>query len=81
MSKAIGKITHFFDKISVGVFDLTSTLRVGDTVKFIGKDGQEVEQTIESIQVEKEQVKKAGKGQSVGVKLSKIPKVGTSITK
>ena len=81
MPKTIGKITHFFDKIGVGVFDLTATLKVGDTVKFIGKDGQEVEQTIESIQVEKEQVKKAGKGQSVGVKLSKIPKIGTVITK
>lgn len=32
----VGKVTHYFDRISVAVLGLTDKLRVGDMVHFLG---------------------------------------------
>ena len=34
--KEVGKIIHYFRKISVGIIELTDTLRVGDTIHIKG---------------------------------------------
>jgi len=34
--KQIGKITHYFDKISVAVIELKAPLKVGDTITIEG---------------------------------------------
>jgi len=66
--KPIGKITHFFPKISVAVVELNGTIKKGDKIKIVGH-GKEFEQTVESMQIEHEQVKEAKKGQSIGMKV------------
>jgi len=82
MAKEIGKVTHFFDKIGVGVFELKSALKVGDQVKIEAKGEEDFfEQTIESMQIEAESVKKAKKGDSIGVKLDAVPKRGGKVFK
>ncbi len=66
--KEIGKITHYFSKIGVAVVELTGTINVGDTILIKGAH-TEFEQEVESMQIEHESLEKAGKGQSIGLKM------------
>lgn len=66
--KEVGKISHFFSKISVAVIDLTETLSVGDRIRIQGPT-TDFEQTVDSMQIEHENVKTAKKGQSIGLKV------------
>lgn len=79
--KAIGKITHYFDKIGVAVVALNSALKVGDKIK-IGKDEEDLfEQEVKSMQVEHKSIKAAKKGQEVGMKVKKEVKEGCLVFK
>lgn len=64
----VGKIAHFFSKINVAVIDLSDTLSVGDKIRIMGPT-TDFEQTVESMQIEHEDVKTAEKGQSIGLKV------------
>jgi len=65
----VGKVTHFFSKISVAVIELTATLSVGDRIRIQGPTTN-FEQTVDSMQIEHQNVKTAKKGQSIGLKVS-----------
>lgn len=78
--KPIGKITHYFDKISVAVVKLASPLKVGDKIKIEGH-GNTVEQNVDSMQVEHEQIKEAKKGMEVGMKVTSPVKEGDLVFK
>lgn len=65
----VGKITHFFTKISVAIVELTDTLVVGDQILIKGPTTS-VEQKVESMQIEHETVEEAKRGQSVGLKVN-----------
>ena len=67
--KIVGKIAHFFQKISVAVVDLSGELKVGEKILIETGSGP-IEQTVESMQIEHEQVNAAKKGQSVGLKVN-----------
>jgi hypothetical protein len=79
--KTLGTLTHYYDKIKVGVIKLSSTLSVGDCIKFETLEGDEYEQVVESMEIDREPVFKAGKGKSIGLKLSRAPKIGCNVTK
>jgi len=64
----VGKVTHFFSKISVAVIELKAQLSVGDKIRIMGPT-TDSEQTVESMQIEHENVKTAKAGQSVGLKV------------
>ena len=64
----IGTISHFFSKISVSVIELTDDLRVGETIRIQGHTTDLV-MTVESMQIENNQVEQAKPGDSVGVKV------------
>lgn len=67
--KLIGKITHYFGKISVGVIELTEgKLKVGDKIHIKG-GGTDLEQTVDSLQIDKQPVDKIGVGESAGLKV------------
>ena len=76
--KVIGKITHYYDNIGVGVISLNGTLKVGDSI-ILSRGDQEFTQTVESMQVEHENVEKAKKGDDVGLKLTKKVKEGALV--
>lgn len=65
----IGQVTDYFAKIGVAGIDLTGSLRVGDTIRIRGHT-TDVEQAVESMQIEHEQVQEAGPGDKVGIKVS-----------
>jgi len=65
----IGRVTHFFSKISVAVIELTTPLSIGDTIVFKGPN-TDFEQAVDSMQIEHENVEKAEAGQSIGLKVT-----------
>lgn len=69
MEEEIGKITHYFPKINVGVLELTQgKLQSGDTIHVKGHTS-DFFQKVESMQVEHASVDSAEVGQSVGLKV------------
>ena len=78
MDYKVGKITHYFDKIGVAVLELSDTLLVGEKIK-IDNHGEEFIMTVDSMQVEHEQIKEAKKGQSVGMKTTQPVKPGAEV--
>ncbi|MGD0496608.1 MAG: translation elongation factor-like protein [Candidatus Bathyarchaeia archaeon] len=64
----VGRITHFFSKISVAVIELSKPLKVGDTIVVKGPT-TDFEQPVDSMQIEHKDVQKAEAGQSIGLKV------------
>jgi len=64
----VGKVTHFFTKISVAVIELRASISVGDRILIKGPTTN-LEQTIESMEIEHEKVTQAEAGQSIGLKV------------
>jgi putative protease len=65
----VGRITHFFSKISVAVIELKAALNVGDTIVVKGPT-TDFEQVVDSMQIEHENVQRAEPGQSIGLKVA-----------
>jgi translation elongation factor EF-1alpha len=63
---AIGTITHYFSHLSVAAVELTDTLRVGDRIHILGHT-TDLEQTVDSMQVEHQAVEGAGPGDDVAL--------------
>jgi putative protease len=78
--KEIGKVKHFFDKISVAVIELNKGLKIGDKISIEGHDNA-VEQVVDSMQVEHKPVEKAKAGESVGLKTSGVVKENDKVFK
>ncbi|PVX27295.1 MAG: translation elongation factor-like protein [Candidatus Bathyarchaeum sp.] len=66
--REVGKVAHFFSRINVAVIDVTDTVSVGDRI-FIKGPTTDIEQTIDSMEIEHEKVKQAMAGQSIGMKV------------
>lgn len=65
----IGAVRHFFDKIGVVVIELTTgDLAIGETIHIKGHT-TDVTFKVETLQIEKDKLDKAVKGQSVGTKI------------
>ena len=68
MVKEIGEVEHFFTDIRVAAIKLKDSLNVGDKIKIKGAT-TDFEQKIDSIQIDKENVEKAGNGDEIGIKV------------
>ncbi|MCM8792545.1 MAG: translation elongation factor-like protein [Candidatus Omnitrophica bacterium] len=66
--KEIGKITHYYGNISVGIVELTDTLKRGDSIHIKGHTS-DFQQTVESLQIEHQDVSEAKAGDVVGIKV------------
>jgi len=79
--KEIGKITHYFGNIGVGVIEVTTgELNVGDMIK-IKHGEEEFDQVVTSMQVEHQNVASAKKGDEVGMKVEQKVKEGDPVYK
>ena len=76
--KPIGRVTHYFGKIGVMALDLTDTLSVGETVRVRGHT-TDLLVTVGSMQIEHEDVAKAGPGDSVGIKVGEKVRPGDNV--
>jgi len=77
----VGKVTHYYDKLSVAIIDLDGTLSVGDNIKFVRGGEDLFEQKVESIQIEHEKKDTAAKGDVVGLKTNEKVREGTEVYK
>ncbi|MCX6741241.1 MAG: hypothetical protein NTY61_02475 [Candidatus Parcubacteria bacterium] len=78
--KQIGKITHYFGKISVAVIELGDILKVGDTIHIVGGD-RDFTQPVDSMQVEHQNIPEAKAGDAVGMKIAQLVKPGDDVYK
>jgi translation elongation factor EF-1alpha len=62
----------------VAIVKLSGTLKVGDRIKF--ENGAELEQTVESMQIEHEQVEEAKKGDVIGLKVDQKAHKGATVS-
>ena len=66
--REVGKVSHFFSRINVAVIEVNDTISVGDQI-FIKGPTTDIEQTVDSMEIEHEKVKQATAGHSVGMKV------------
>lgn len=64
----VGKVTHYYARISVAVIELKAPLKIGDRIAVKGMT-TDFEQAVESMQIEHVDVKEAKKGDSIGLKV------------
>ncbi len=75
----IGKVTHYFDKISVAIVALDAALKKGDKIRF-ERGGEEMfTQTVESMQVDHKEIESAKKGDEIGLKVDKEVREGAEV--
>jgi len=78
--KEIGKITHYYGHLSVGIIELADTLKVGETIHIKGHS-EDFNQTVDSMQIEHASVSEAKVGDSIGVKVTQKVHPGDKVFK
>jgi len=78
--KPVGKVTHFFTKIGVGVIELSDELKVGDKISIEGATTN-VQQTVQSMQIEHKEVQSASAGDAIGLKVDQRVREGDLVYK
>ena len=64
----VGRVMDYFAKISVAGIDLTAKLRVGDAIHIKGHT-TDLEQLVDSMQIDRDSVEEAGPGDKIGIKV------------
>ena len=78
--KQIGEVSNYFDHVGVAAIKLTAALKVGDTIEIKGGE-TDVEQKIESMQIQHKAVEKAKKGDEIGIKVKEKVRKGYKVFK
>ncbi|MCW3980366.1 MAG: translation elongation factor-like protein [Candidatus Bathyarchaeota archaeon] len=76
----VGNVMHYFTKAGVAVVELTDALSVGDRILIKGITTN-VEQTVNSMQIEHVNISKAEAGQNVGLKVDGRVREGDTVYK
>jgi len=76
----IGKVSHWFGKISVIGVELTNKLAVGDRIHILGHTTN-FEHEVTSMQIMHQDVSEAGPGDDVGIKVQFRARVGDCVYK
>ena len=77
----VGKIIHYFDKIQVGVLEVSEgVVKVGDRIR-VGEEDDGFEQVVESMQVDHQPVEVLKAGQEAGLKLAAASHEGALVYK
>lgn len=77
----VGRVVKFFSKPSVAAVEITSgVLRVGDSIRIKGHT-TDLEETVDSMQIEKESIEEAAPGFLVGIKVKDRVREGDKVFK
>jgi len=76
--KLVGKVSHYFTRIGVAVIDLSDSLSVDDEISIEGASTN-FKQKITSMQIEHKNIKKAKKGDSIGMKVDDRVREGDQV--
>lgn len=74
----VGEVVKFFGKISVAAITLSGTLKVGETIRFIGHT-TDFSQKVDSMQIENQSVETANAGDDIGIKVGDRVRPGDSV--
>lgn len=74
----IGKVVHYYGKIGVAVIVLEESVKVGDRIRFVG-NMEEFEQDVESMEIDRQKISEAHKGDEIAIKVEKKVKEGTPL--
>lgn len=77
----VGKVSHYFSNIGVAVIELSNILRVGDTIRIVGGEGTDFNQTVESMEIEHKKIQEAKPEDSVGLKVGQKVREGYKVYK
>ena len=79
--KPIGKISHYYSKLGVGIIHLKEgDLKTGDMIHIKGSS-TDFEQVVDSIQYDHKPVDKGKKGQEMGIKVDQKVREGDLVYK
>lgn len=78
--KQVGKITHYYNKIGVGVVEVAAAFSKGDNL-LIGKIEPYLKQKATSMQLNRKRIEKTRKGQEIGLKVREKVRVGDKVFK
>lgn len=79
--KLVGKVTHYFSNIGVGVIKLSAPLNQGDQIRIVGGESTDFNQEVKSMQLDHKEIKKAKKGGSIGLKTKEKVREGYGVYK
>jgi len=74
----VGVVTHYLDKIKVVIVKLDTEVRIGDRLVLNGENGP-FRQKLSSLQIDRQNVETAFRGNEVGIKVSKKAIVGETM--
>ncbi len=80
LGQEVGKISHFFGKIGVGIVEASKELKVGDKIAIRGAT-TDIEQSLDSIELDHKSVESAKAGDAVGIKMSDKVREGDVVYK
>jgi translation elongation factor EF-Tu-like GTPase len=67
-NEQIGVVSNYFEHVGVAVVKLSGELKVGDAIKIVGGE-VDFDMPVESIEIDREHVDLAKKGDDVGIKV------------
>lgn len=79
--KPAGKVVHYYDHIKVAVIKLSAPLAVGDEIRIMGGESTDFNQSVASMQMDHEKIKKAQKGKAIGLKVKEKVREGYKVFK
>ena len=69
MEEKIGRVTHYFSKLGVAAIEIQhGKLRRGDRIHIVGHT-TDLEQVVDSMEIDRHPIDEAGEGQSVGIRV------------
>ena len=78
--KLIGRVTHYFDKIKVAAIKLSAPLKIGDEIRIVGGE-VDFKQKVKSMEINRQKIKRAKKGDEIGLKVKEKVREGYRVFK
>ena len=78
--KEIGRVSNYFDHVGVAAIKLSTSLKTGDKIKFVGGE-TDFEQPVVSMQIQHKKVDSAKKGDEIGIKVKEKVRKGYKVYK
>ena len=76
----VGQVSDFFARVGVAGVQLTSTLKVGDTIHLKGHT-TDLQMTVSSMQLDRVEIQEGRPGQAVGIKVPDRVRHGDTVYK
>ncbi len=80
LGKPIGRVTHYFSNIKVGIIKCKKPIKIGDEVRFKGAT-TDFKQKISSMQYDYKEIKATPLNKEIGIKVKKRVREGDLIYK